>query len=697
MTATEAVPSNRMPGDGETYVDGDPFDVRLARRVPQPLSAFNRAGVLTAAEVQVAMCLVRLVGREATAGAAGAAGTAGEVGPAVLLAAALAVRAPRLGHVCTDLATIAGTVALDAELPLDIGLLPWPEPEEWVEQMAASPLVASGANGEPSRPLRLAGTRLYLDRYWGEEVSVATELLARAEGSAAGVDQAVLGEGLTRLFNRHEPMPSRNPVFPTLEDGGSTPDHQPLAAAAAVLRRFSVVAGGPGTGKTTTVARILALLHEQAEAAGTAPPLVALAAPTGKAAARLEEAVHAEAVSLDVTGAVRARLLAVEASTLHRLLGWRPGNRSRFRHHRGNRLPHEVVVVDETSMVSLSLMARLVEAVRPTARLVLVGDPEQLASVEAGAVLGDIVGPAAGGLLMREACRSLLSDATGRAVPAAEPPPGAGAGIGDGIVVLRHVHRFGGGIAALAEAVRQGDADVAVALLGTGSDDLTWIADDIGGAGGTARGAGAGLAPVREAAVEAAAGVIHAARAGEGRAALEALGAFRILCAHRHGPYGVTTWMERVERWLLAGVDGFAAAGEWYAGRPLLVTENDYGLGLYNGDTGVVVDDGRGGLVAAFGRGGVPIMVPLVRLGAVRSLHAMTVHRGQGSQFARITVLLPAAGSPLGTRETLYTAVTRATSHVRVIGSAEAFVEAVCRPAARATGLRERLQVQPAE
>ena len=164
---------------------------------------------------------------------------------------------------------------------------------------------------------------------------------------------------------------------------GDEPDLQRLAAASAVLRRFTVVAGGPGTGKTTTVARILALLDEQAEVRGSPPPLMALAAPTGKAAARLQESVRTEAATLAVSEATRGRLLSLDASTLHRLLGWRPDSRSRFRHHGGNRLPHDVVIVDETSMVSLSLMAKLVEAVRSNARLVLVGDPGQLASVEA--------------------------------------------------------------------------------------------------------------------------------------------------------------------------------------------------------------------------------------------------------------------------------------------------------------------------
>ncbi len=168
------------------------------------------------------------------------------------------------------------------------------------------------------------------------------------------------------------------------------------------------------------------------------------------------------------------------------------------------------------------------------------------------------------------------------------------------------------------------------------------------------------------------------------------------MCAHRRGPRGVAHWSALAQRWIGDEHPIAPRADGRYAGEPLLVTANDYEIGLYNGDTGVVVDDGHGGLVAVFGRGGAPIEVSLVRLGAVRPLHAMTVHRSQGSQFERITVLLPAAGSPLGTRETLYTAITRATTHVRVVGSAEAFVEAVGRPAARATGLRERLQAPPA-
>ncbi|HEV7862035.1 MAG TPA: AAA family ATPase, partial [Acidimicrobiia bacterium] len=513
-----------LAGTGAAFTD--PCDTRLALRAPGLLGEFNRAGVLSAVDVHVALRFERF-GPETQEG--------------VLLAAALAVRAPRLGHVHVDLAAVRHTATVDVDVPVDLQALPWPDPEGWVPMVAASPLVAHGEDGPDDRPLRLIGSWLYLDRYWREERQVAADLAVRAEHAVGGVDLAVLRAGLDRLF----PAASG-------EEGA---DRQRLAAATAVLRPLAVVAGGPGTGKTTTVARILALLDDQARAAGAPPPLVALTAPTGKAAARLEEAVHEEAATLDVADDVRTRLLATHASTLHRLLGWQPGNRSRFRHHRGNRLPHDVVVVDETSMVSLSQMAKLSEAVRPDARLVLVGDPQQLASVEAGAVLGDIVGPASIDLLMRQAARAALADATGETVDADDPP--AGTAIGDGIVVLRRVHRFGGGIAALADSIRRGDGDATIAALSGAHDDVTWIPLDlaapplagpnpatIAGLEPKSRSLSSGappatLAAVRAAAVDVGTAIADAARAGDARAALEALGGFRMLCAHRRGPYGV--------------------------------------------------------------------------------------------------------------------------------------------------------------
>jgi exodeoxyribonuclease V alpha subunit len=605
----------------ETAVDI--FDITRARRAPGLLRAFNDIGLLSPADVHVATRLAQL---------------AHEDDPIVALAVALAVRAPRLGHVYVDLATIRDTAAVESEEPVDLTTLPWPEPKEWAERLSKSLLVAAGEDAAPrARPLRLVGTWLYLDRYWREERQLAANLAVLGAAAADGVDVAVLADGLTRLF------------------GDDAHDRQRMAAAAAVERRFAVVAGGPGTGKTTTVARIVALIAEQANAATAPAPLIALAAPTGKAAARLVESVHHEAEQLDVAAPVRAALLDLDAVTLHRLLGWRPDSHSRFRHHRGNRLPHDVVIVDETSMVSLSLMGRLVEAVRPDARLILVGDPGQLTSIEAGAVLGDIVGPA------EQAAA-------------------------DGIVVLNRVHRYGEGIAAVAEAIRRGDPEATLEALAGAPETVTWIPVDVADPYGPEA-----LDPVRKGAVEAARNVIRAATSGEAHTALEELGRFRVLCAHRRGAHGAATWMARIEGWLAEAIDGFAAGGRWYVGRPLLVTENDYGLRLYNGDTGVVVASGTDRVTAAFERRGQLFETSPSRLGAVDTVYAMTVHKSQGSQFQTAAVLLPPPTSQILTRELLYTAVTRARERLIVAGTEEAIRTAVTRPVARASGLGWRL------
>jgi exodeoxyribonuclease V alpha subunit len=604
-----------------TVADVDRFDADRALRAPGLLRAFNDAGVLAAADVHVAARLAEL---------------AGEEDEQVALAAALAVRGPRVGHVHVDLATAASTATVSEEDgELDVASLDWPPADAWIERVAASPLVALGEDAPESRPLRLVGSALYLDRYWREERDLAADLARLRDAPVTGIDEARLEKGLQRLF------------------GAESDGLQARACASAVRGRLTVIAGGPGTGKTTLVARIVALLADQRLAAGKPRELVALAAPTGKAAARLAEAVQEQAEAIDVDGAVRQHIRDLGASTLHRLLGTRPDSHSRFRHERGNRLPHDVVIVDETSMVSLSLMARLVEAVRPDARLILIGDPGQLTSIEAGAVLGDIVG-------------------SSRA--------------GDGVVVLERVHRYGRGIAAVAEAIRRGDADAAIDALAAESDHVGWIAVD------AADGDAAELAPLREGAVAAARAVIDAARAGDARAALDRLPAFRVLCAHRDGPHGVASWMERIERWLAAEVEGLGAAGRWYAGRPLLVTENDYGLRLYNGDTGVVVAGATGGVTAAFERAGEVVHISTSRLGAVETVHAMTIHKSQGSQFDTAAIVLPEPTSRILSRELLYTAVTRARERLLVVGTEEAIRQAVAQPVARASGLGWRLR-----
>jgi exodeoxyribonuclease V alpha subunit len=367
---------------------------------------------------------------------------------------------------------------------------------------------------------------------------------------------------------------------------------------------------------------------------------VALTAPTGKAAARLQEAVLGAALQ----GPDKDRLAGLQAMTLHRLLGSRRDNGTRFRHDRGNRLPHDVIVVDETSMVSLTMMARLVEAVRPDARLLLVGDADQLASVDAGAVLADLV-----------------------------------AGLSDELVVsLATNHRSERDIVELADAIRVGAAERALTLLTSASDQLDLHTPD--DAASVLRG------PLTEAALR----IRTAAEAGDPEAALAALDAHRLLCAHREGPFGVRRWNRLVEQWI-SEATGDPLWDPWYVGRPVLVTANDYGLGVYNGDVGVAVRAADGRLrVHLRGAEGLMDFAPS-RLDDVQTMHAMTIHKAQGGQADRVTVLLPDESSRLLSRELFYTAVTRARHHVTVVGSTGSVQQAVVRRAVRATGLRHRL------
>ena len=371
----------------------DPHDPRLARGAGGLLRTFNEAGVLDAADVHVAQRLCAL---------------AAEDDELVAMAAAVVVRAVRGGSVCVDLATVAE----------DAPDLSSPDADAWYAALAASPLVT--ADPPVLRLLDHDGVRLlYLDRYWREEEQVHADLVGRPAGSDAP-DEAWLAAALDR-------------VFPA-----SGYDEQ-RAAARVALTCDDRAHGRPGHRQDHHRRGAAALCAEQAELAGDPAVRIALAAPTGKAAARLQQAVEAQVAKLP--DADRTRLLGVRAVTLHRLLGSRPDTSSRFRHHRDNRLPHDVVVVDETSMVSLTMMARLLEAVRSGSRLILVGDPFQLASVEAGAVLADLVET------VQEKTRV-------------------------GVASLVTSHRFGESIGELAEAVRSGDADRAIELLEAGGDHV---------------------------------------------------------------------------------------------------------------------------------------------------------------------------------------------------------------------------------
>jgi exodeoxyribonuclease V alpha subunit len=546
------------------------------------LRTFTDAEVLESSDVHVAQRLTAL---------------AKEPDETVALAVALAVRALRNGSVCVDLRSVEQQVGVEG--------LGWPDIDAWLAAIEASTLA-----GTPPA-VRVEGDLLYLDRYWLEEQQVADDV-----HTMIAVKPERVSPDIDRLF-----------------PAGF--EEQRSAAQIALSQGLTVLTGGPGTGKTTTVARLLALL------AGGTRLRIALAAPTGKAAARLQEAVRLEVDKLDK--ADQQALSGMHATTLHRLLGSRPDTSARFRHHRSNRLPHDVIVVDETSMVSLTMMARLLEAVRPDARLILVGDPDQLASVEAGAVLADLVD----GL-----------DASK-------------------LAALKTPHRFGESIGALASSIRAGDIDSAIEVLRAGGEHIEWIDTD------------QPSEHLRRVLVPQALALREAAILGNAEAALATLDEHRLLCAHRRGPYGVRFWNRQVERWL-AEETGEPIWSDWYAGRPVLVTANDYGLKLYNGDTGVTLV--RDGVLRAAIAGAEQLEFATSRLSDVDTMHAMTIHKSQGSQADEITVLLPQEDSRLLVRELFYTAVTRAKERVRVIASEQALRAAVERRAVRASGLARRLR-----
>ncbi|MFD4367387.1 exodeoxyribonuclease V subunit alpha [Rhodococcus sp. NPDC058521] len=605
------------------------------------MRVFNEAGVLAAADVHVALRLQKL-GRETS--------------EPVLLATAMAVRAVRAGSVCLDLTRLqdAAHAGSDGEGGVaDLDDLPWPDENDLVDALRRSPLVI-GADTGPLRPLRLVdtdeGPLLYLARYFRQEQTIRRILDERARTRPMVVER-VIRESLERLF----PYENEAPV-----------DRQRVASALAATSWTTVVAGGPGTGKTHTVARILALLTETSDA----PPRIGLAAPTGKAAARLQESVLAQAESLTLPE-------NVQAMTVHRLLGWQRGT-TRYRYNADNRLPYEAIVVDETSMVSLTMMCRLLEAVRSDTRLLLVGDPDQLTSVDAGAVLADLVA---------RPTTSIPNPALELLVPADMSATGTDEALTQmerdrldaGVVRLTRGRRFGGDIGELAEAVRDGDADSALEILARGTSGVSFHRPE-------------DLEDLRNDVVRASLRVHEAAEKGDASGALTALESHRLLCAHRDGPFGVERWAARAVGWVGEATGRRLDPHQWYPGQPLLVTANDYEARIYNGDAGVVVRGENGEPTAAFERGdGIFLRHPSL-LSAVQTVYAMTIHRSQGSQYDTVSVVLPDEKSALLTRELLYTAITRARTHVRLIGTEEAIRAGIERRVLRASGLRRDIR-----
>ncbi|CAO1662545.1 exodeoxyribonuclease V subunit alpha [Salinicola sp. NYA28a] len=603
--------------------------------------------------------------------------------PLLWLAAALASHQVGRGHVCLSLSRVLEAPRSALSLPpleegndaaqavvLPESLLEGVTPQRWAAVLAASSIVAlAGEASGLATPLVLDGERLYLRRYWQAESGVAAHLRQRLGQPLAVADE--LAEQLAALFagNQRE---------------GDDPDWQRVACALALRQRLTIISGGPGTGKTTTVTRLLALLQQQSLARDGEALRIRLAAPTGKAAARLSESIAGAVGRLAVPAAVRDAI-PQEAQTLHRLLGARPDTRH-FRHHAEAPLSLDLLVVDEASMVDLEMMAALLEAMPADARLILLGDKDQLASVEAGSVLGDLcAGAGVGdGTGYSEPLRDYLQAVAGEPLPAAtETNP-----LADHVAMLRKSFRFraDSGIGALARAANAGDGRGFVQVLKDGFQDLATLDID---ATAFERAIVAGY---RE--------LFEALRAGASPSAILALQSrFQVLCALRRGPWGVEGLNERIARALwqqgwISRTDG------WFAGRPVMVTHNDPQLGLYNGDLGLTLPDEGGRLRVCFPQGdGVRQVLPS-RLDAAATAFAMTVHKSQGSEFEHVLFALPARANPIVTRELIYTGITRARSRLTLAlaqpqsrgGSDERMLrDAVARRVVRDSAIAERL------
>ena len=596
-----------------------------------------------------------------------------------MLAAALASRAVQLGHVCVELrhsADITGQALSLEGPPLD-----WPAPDRLLRALEQSPLCSDGSS---STPLVLdARGRLYLHRYAVYERELAAALRARAR--LLDVDVELLARGIRRLF----PEPTPRETTPERElrterpSGAAT---QRLAAMVAALHGLAVICGGPGTGKTTTVVKILALLQEQALAQSGNALRVMLLAPTGKAARRLATAVAQGLAELDVAPAVRDSIPPF-ASTLHRALGFSRSGSQRFRHDASNPLVADVVLIDEVSMVDLGLLYRVVTAIRPEARLILQGDKDQLASVEAGAILGDIYNPRAAASWsepFREQVRAVTGD-----VLTASPQASA---LGDCLVHLTQSYRYGerSGIGRLARAINAGDAAAALRVLratvSLADADCRWYEQRRNDKPGDAE-----VDPLEALAI---AGYEPFIQSTDPAEKLARLGAYRILCAHRQGIGGVSHTNHAVEGWLeRAGL--LRLDGVFYENRPIIITHNDYAVGLFNGDVGVVVKDAAGRLRACFETTeGLRFVVPS-RLPPHETVFATTIHKSQGSEFDAVSVMLPDAPSLLLGRELLYTAVTRARRRVDLFARSEVLLSALGRAVRRASGLGDALWNPP--
>jgi exodeoxyribonuclease V alpha subunit len=578
--------------------------------------------------------------------------------PELSLAAALVRSHTRQGDICLDLSALAGRQMVDetdGEAPVI-----FPDLRLWSEKLMGSDVVGSPGD---YKPLILENKyRLYLFRYWDYQEKLADLIRKRISANDVTIDCAMLKDGLERL------IPG---------EGTDDINWQKIAAFTAVTKKLCIITGGPGTGKTATIAAILALLLEQDELNRIR---IALAAPTGKAAARLQESIEITKKHLRCSDSIK-RAIPTETSTIHRLLGTIPHS-PYFRYNSSNKLDIDVVVIDEASMVDLALMSKLVQALPMESRLILLGDKDQLASVEAGAVLGDICDTGISHNFSKRFCRD-LKEVAGYEIDG-DGGERNGSTLQDCIIQLKKNYRFGShsGIGLMSQAVNEGDDDRAVDLLQDDSfRDVTWkrlpLPDE--------------MSRFFRDTVKKTYGACL--KADDVQTMFRLFNEFRILCAVRDGPYGVDALNAMTENILREErfIDG---ATRWYRGRPILITRNDYRLGLFNGDVGLVLPDPEADndLRVFFpAPDGSFRKINPVRLPEHETVYAMTIHKSQGSEFDRVLLLLPDRYSPVLTRELVYTGITRAQKNVTVFSLETIFRTAVSRRIERTSGLRDAL------
>lgn len=581
--------------------------------------------------------------------------------PETVLAALLVSNITMAGNVCLYLPAFAATPLREvmADTECDAVL---PQLDRWRDALGKSP--AAGKPGDFA-PMILDGRgRLYLQRYWYYEDMLARNIKERTIVKPEPYSGVPLM--LDNLF------PSEQTCSES-QKNAKQPDWQKVAAAVSILNHFTVISGGPGTGKTTTIARILIALCIL-EAQKGQKLSAAVTAPTGKAAARLMESINGalERVNIDIsTSMILKNTIPTEPHTIHRLLGYKKGS-TFFRHHRDNPLPYDLVIVDESSMADLPLMAKLFDAVPLKSRIILLGDNNQLSSVESGAVLGDICsGPDGFTTEFAEMIKSTGSgfeSISGSVVPL----------VADSIVMLKKSFRFHeqSGIGALSSLVNNGKSDEVIKLLLGGQySDVHFIEPE----GNSSQSKNIDFL-IESIAMEEYSKSLRVANPYD---AFELLTRFRVLTPVRKGQGGVEEINRQIDR--LAG-----RQGGFYSGLPVIVKRNDYGMGLYNGDIGIFLKSEDGLRVFFQGQSGFRKFMP-GRLPEHETAYALTVHKSQGSEFDRVLLVIPESRSPVLTREMLYTGITRARKEIIIVASRKSIARMVENPVKRHSGLTEAL------